>query len=102
MIDMGIIFFLTYMLNLADTVFTDYWVKKYGIDVEGNPIGRYLITMDIMWIVKIFVVGVLIFILYIGYKETDNLCIKIGITICFIAYIIVTISHIICYIVLEM
>lgn len=51
------ILLLTYLLNLFDLAMTTLWVKHYGISAEANPIGRWLFTNNMVWVVKIFVVG---------------------------------------------
>lgn len=51
---------LTYLLNIIDYLFTGYWVSKYGLSIEGNPIGRWMFENNIAWLFKIVVVGVLL------------------------------------------
>lgn len=51
------ILLITYLLNLFDLAMTTLWVKLYGISAEANPIGRWLFTHNMVWAVKIFVVG---------------------------------------------
>ena len=51
---------LTYLLNIADYIFTLYWVRKFGLDTELNPIGRLMFGQNVAWLVKIIVVGVLL------------------------------------------
>ncbi|MBQ5320760.1 MAG: hypothetical protein J6K88_01670 [Oscillospiraceae bacterium] len=58
-----IILFLTYILNIADYLFTLHWVNSYGIEIEANPIGRWLFENDLGGFVKIFVVGGLFLLL---------------------------------------
>lgn len=57
------ILLITYLLNLFDLAMTSLWVKLYGIDIEGNPIGRWMLTHNIAWAVKIFAVGGLLAVL---------------------------------------
>ena len=49
--------FVAYALNIIDYLFTSHWVNLYGINIEGNPLGRWMYENDIAGIVKIFIVG---------------------------------------------
>lgn len=49
--------FIAYLLNIIDYLFTAYWVHKFGIEIEANPIGRWMFENNIAWVVKIFIVG---------------------------------------------
>ena len=55
---------LTYLLNLFDLYCTMQFVKRYGIEVEANPIGRWMIQTGSVYAVKIGVVAVALFLLY--------------------------------------
>jgi hypothetical protein len=48
---------ISYLLNIIDYLFTAYWVHKFGIEIEANPIGRWMFENNIAWAVKIFIVG---------------------------------------------
>ena len=48
---------ITYILNIIDYLFTLYWVRKFGIEIEGNPIGRWMFSHNIAWLFKIVIVG---------------------------------------------
>ena len=48
---------LTYLLNLFDLAMTNLWVSRYGLSIEGNPIGRWLYASNAVYAVKIFAVG---------------------------------------------
>ena len=54
------IILITYLLNLYDLVMTTLWVNLYGLSIEGNPIGRWMLVHNVAWVVKIFVVGALL------------------------------------------
>ena len=54
---------LAYQLNIIDYLFTRHWVNLYGIDIEGNPLGRWMYENDLAGIVKIFIVGGLLALL---------------------------------------
>lgn len=57
------ILLITYLLNLFDLAMTSLWVKHYGISVEANPIGRWLLDTNLAWVFKIFAVGGLLAVL---------------------------------------
>lgn len=59
---------ITYILNLVDLFFTNYWVNKYGLDAEANPFGRWLYGNALTYVFKVGVIGVFLFILYKGTK----------------------------------
>ena len=61
---------LTYLLNILDYIFTLYWVRKFGIEIEGNPIGRWVFSHNIAWAVKFLAVGGLLALL--GYFIKSN------------------------------
>ena len=46
-----------YALNIIDYIFTAYWVHKFGIEIEANPIGRWMFSHNVAWVYKIFIVG---------------------------------------------
>lgn len=46
-----------YALNIVDYIFTAYWVHKFGIEIEANPIGRWMFENNVAWVYKIFIVG---------------------------------------------
>lgn len=48
--------FIIYILNLFDLACTGYLVCKYGLDIEGNPIGRFILTsVDSIIIFKVLI-----------------------------------------------
>lgn len=57
--------FIAYLLNIIDYLFTAYWVHKFGIEIEANPIGRWMFENNVAWVYKIFIVGGLLAL--IGY-----------------------------------
>lgn len=60
---------IAYVLNIIDYLFTRHWVNLYGIDIEGNPIGRWLIENHLAVPVKVFGVGGLLIVLYHALKK---------------------------------
>lgn len=57
---MEICLIITYLLNIIDYLFTLYWVRKFGIEIEGNPIGKWMFKKKLTWLFKIVVVGILL------------------------------------------
>lgn len=55
---------ITYSLNLLDLIATTRLVQKYGVEVEANPIGRWLYETGAAYAVKIVGVGLLLLVLY--------------------------------------
>lgn len=49
--------FIAYILNIIDYLFTSHWVDLYGISVEGNPLGRWMLENNVAWVFKILIVG---------------------------------------------
>jgi hypothetical protein len=54
---------IAYLLNIIDYLFTSYWVNLYGIDIEGNPIGRWMFENDKAFFVKFVIVPIFLAIL---------------------------------------
>lgn len=48
---------LTYIFNIIDLIVTMYLVNLFGLSIEGNPIGRWLIKTGLVYPFKIGVVG---------------------------------------------
>ena len=61
---------ITYIFNLIDLIATMYLVSLFGLSVEGNPIGRWLIRTNLVYPFKIGVVGGLL--LAIGLLSEKN------------------------------
>lgn len=86
---------IAYILNIIDYTITAYWVNKFGVDIEANPLGRWMFENNVAWVFKILVVGGLFAVL--GY------CIKrypkaawLG-NIPLVVYGLIVIYHIIIY-----
>lgn len=48
---------ITYIFNLIDLIATIYLISLFGLSVEGNPIGRWLIRTNLVYPFKIIVMG---------------------------------------------
>lgn len=70
---------IVYLLNLFDLFATMYLVILFGIEIEGNVIGKFLIETNLVYFFKIFVVGFLLFMIYkLGCKQKiAHFCSKI-------------------------
>ena len=62
-------FVITYLLNLFDLLCTLHWVNLYGIGIEANPIGRWLISTNLAIPVKTIGIGACFIALYAGVKR---------------------------------
>ena len=54
---------IAYLLNIADYLFTADLVRKFGVEIEANPIGRWLFENNIAGLFKIVVVGAMFVVL---------------------------------------
>lgn len=70
---------IAYILNIIDYLFTAYWVRLYGIDIESNPVGYWMFENNIAWFFKFVVLGVIFLVL--GY------CIKLKPKLAWVSYI---------------
>lgn len=55
---------IIHILNVIDLIATLYLVSLFGLDIEANPIGRWLIKTRLVYLVKIVVVGIGLYALY--------------------------------------
>lgn len=68
---------ITYIFNLIDLIATMYLVSLFGLSVEGNPIGRWLIRTNLVYPFKIIVMGGLLLTINLLAKKstrTANIC----------------------------
>lgn len=35
---------ITFLFNIFDWLFTRHWVQLYGAEIEGNPVGRWMLA----------------------------------------------------------
>lgn len=87
---------LTYLLNLFDLYCTMQFVKRYGIEVEANPIGRWMYTTGMVYAVKIFVVGGLLAAMGILLRKHPKLAWMAYIPL--VVYAVIAVYHIIIFI----
>jgi len=77
-----------YLLNIFDYLCTMFWVNKYGIEIEANPISRFFIQNNLLGFVKIVIVGILLY-----YIEKKNKFKKLNIFL-LIIYLMLAVYHI--------
>lgn len=87
---------IAYILNIIDYIFTSHWVRKFGIDIEANPFGRWMFENNVAWLFKIVISGILFIIIgiYIYHKPAYSWISYIILA----AFIMLTIYHIIIFI----
>ena len=82
-----------YALNIIDYIFTAYWVHKFGIEIEGNPIGRWMFENNVAWVYKIFIVGGAFAVLGYFIKRVPKAVISAKILL--VVYALIVIYHIV-------
>ena len=79
---------ITYAMNVFDMICTKYLVKQYGIEIEGNPIGKLMLKSNIATvIIKAVSMAAVLFVLY--YFKYN-----IALIVIFAVYCALTIYHI--------
>ena len=63
---------IAYLLNLFDLAMTNHWVNKFGIEIEANPIGRWLYQNHLAVPIKVFGIGAIFLILHNAIKHRDK------------------------------
>ena len=79
-----------YVLNIIDLIVTMLLVKHFGLEIEGNPIGKWLIETNLVWFVKIFIVGAALLGLY---KLQEIKIAHTASTVILVVYSILVIYH---------
>lgn len=80
-----------YILNIIDLIATMLLVKRFGLEIEGNPIGKWLIETNLVWFVKVVIVGVALLLLY---KFKNNKLVIVGSWITLITFSLLAVYHI--------
>lgn len=88
---------IAYILNLFDLGMTQYFINKYGISIEGNPIGRWLLGHPILLL--IWKLGLVAILLLVIYHFRNNRVANIGSWIILGVYIALAIYHITLFII---
>lgn len=80
-------------MNIFDLLCTNKWIQLYGLEIEANPIGRFLYDINFVMFFKIAIIGLLlIFLCEQSYKHYYA---RLGLFIIFGVYVALTIFHII-------
>ena len=87
------------ILNALDVLFTVYLVNKYDIDIELNPVGKWLITSKYGLIIKIIVVSLLVILLYT--LKTKYPLARYALLFLLIVFSLLTVYHLIIFIIQE-
>ena len=90
---------VTCILNALDAIFTVYLVNKYDIDIELNPVGKWLITSKYGLIIKIIVVSLLIVLLYT--LKTKYPLARYALLFLLIVFSLLTVYHLIIFTIQE-
>ena len=90
---------VTCILNALDALFTVYLVNKYDIDIELNPVGKWLITSKYGLIIKIIVVSLLIVLLYT--LKTKYPLARYALLFLLIVFSLLTVYHLIIFTIQE-
>lgn len=83
---------ITYIFNLIDLIATMYLVSLFGLSVEGNPIGRWLIRTNLVYLFKIGLVGGLLLAIGLLGKRNKKAAI-IGSWVLLLAFSTLTVYH---------
>lgn len=82
---------ITYILNLLDLVFTLHLAKEYGDDIEGNPVGKLLLSNKAVTVAVKVLMAIPLAVLYI---LRGHLVCRIILWVVFAAYTALTAYHI--------
>lgn len=92
---MLILTIFAYLLCVFDYACTRYWIKRFGVEVETNPIGRWLFQVGNGALAFFVKVVLSLFVLMFLYRFREVTLGKAGIWIIFLAYLAVAVYHII-------
>lgn len=91
----SMIYLITYLLNIIDYIFTSYWVHNFGLSIEANPIGRWILeTVPKQICFKLILPAICLLILYLF---RNHKLAKIFTYIALIIYILIVTYHIFIY-----
>lgn len=86
------VYIITYSINLFDLFCTLYWYHFYGVSIEGNPFGRWLLEANLAIPFKTIGIGAALIALYVGVKKYPKW--KWTSWLCLAVYSILAIYHI--------
>lgn len=82
---------LAYILILLDLLFTRRLIDIYGLSVEANPIGRWILESPLKQIVfKLLVPALALIFLY---KHKDKRIARVGMKVILIVYMLIAVYH---------
>lgn len=88
-----IIALFTYILNMTDYAFTKYWVDKYGIESEGNVIGRWILEKK--WRVIVFKFITPFICLLVLWLLSYNIVAQISLIVLLVVFFLINIYHLV-------
>ena len=92
---LSVLYLIAYLLNVFDAIATWVWFTRYGIEIELNPVGRWLLENGFMWGFKLGVVGLLLLFLYANRNTTASV---IGAWVVLIVYACICVQHVLLFI----
>lgn len=90
------LYLIAYLLNVFDATATWLWFIHYGIEIELNPIGRWLLKTGFMWVFKLVLVGWMLLFLY---DNRDTTISVVGAWVVLILYACICVQHVLLFIV---
>lgn len=90
---------ITCILNALDVIFTVYLVNKYDIEIELNPVGKWLVMSNCGIIIKIFVTSLLVMLL--NALKSKYPFARYALMLLLIVFSILTVYHLIIFIIQE-
>lgn len=89
------LYLIAYLLNVFDAFATWVWFTRYGIEIELNPVGRWLLENGLMCVFKLGVVGLLLLFLYANRDRTASV---VGAWVVLIVYACICVHHVLLFI----
>lgn len=83
---------IAYLLNIADGAFTALWVDRFGLEAEANPLGRLMFQHDLVWQIKLLLMGVLF--AFLGWAAGRCRLARVGAWLLLVVFTLVTAYHI--------
>lgn len=93
---LNVLYLIAYLLNVFDAIATWVWFTRYGIEIELNRVGRWLLENGLMWVFKLVVVGWLLLFLY---DNRDKKASVVGAWVVLIVYACICVQHMLLFIV---
>lgn len=82
---------LAYILIILDLLFTRRLIDIYGLSVEANPIGKWILESPVKQVLcKVLIPAIVLIFLY---KHRDKRIARMGIKLVFIVYMLIAVYH---------